>query len=142
MGSHIAFVQAKDVVSVQAAAASLFDTAPHFLHDLIRSEIRKTTSKRNYVNVCSSSLSQKLTNTIKSQAVSSTEYYTENWEEKYTTYFTIFKKEVPIVPIAQICVLSCHTGLIGSKSFHNSAFKGYISLKTFGQHFHKSEKIC
>ena len=59
VGSHIAFVQAKDVVSVQAAAASLFDTAPHFLHDLIRSEIRKTTSKRNYVNVCSSGLSQK-----------------------------------------------------------------------------------
>ena len=27
---------------------------------------------------------QKLTITIKSQAVSSTEYFTENWEEKYT----------------------------------------------------------
>ena len=73
VGSHIAFVQAKDVVSVQAAAASLFDTAPHFLHDLIRSEIRKTTSKRNYVNVCSSSLSQKFTITIRSQSVSNTE---------------------------------------------------------------------
>jgi hypothetical protein len=36
------------------------------LHDLIRSEIRKTTSKRNYVNVCSSGLSQKLTITMHS----------------------------------------------------------------------------
>ena len=63
MGSHIAFVQAKDVMSVQAAAASLFDTAPHFLHDLIRPENQKTTSKRN-VNVFISSISQQLTITI------------------------------------------------------------------------------
>ena len=92
MGSHIAFVQAKDVVSVQAAAASLFDTTPHFLHDLIRSGIQKTTSKRNYVHVCSPGLNQQLTITIQSQAASSTEYYTENWEEKYTTSQFLKKK--------------------------------------------------